>query len=87
MTQFLLWFRARRRADLAAAVREARAAAGLSQAQLAEAIDSSRSSVSRLERGEDVTLDVALRSIESLGYEIVVVPRGSRITVEQSGTS
>ena len=84
MTQYMLWFRARRRADLAAAIRGMRDVTGLSQAQLADAIHSSRSSVSRMERGEDVTLDVAMRSVEKLGYEIVVVPRGFKITVEST---
>ena len=84
MTQYVLWFSARRRADLAAAIREMRDVTGFSQAQLADAIHSSRSSVSRMERGEDVALDVAMRSVEKLGYEIVVVPRGSKITVEST---
>ena len=66
LTQYILWFRARRRADLAAAFRGMRDVTGLSQAQLADAIHSSRSSVSRMEHGEDVTLDVAMRSVEKL---------------------
>lgn len=57
--------------------------AGLDQASTAEKVSSSRSTVSRIERGHDVSLHTAMEIIAELGYEIVLTPRGSAIIVEE----
>ena len=81
MTQGI-WYRGRSKADLASAVRQIREEAGVDQATAAERVSSSRSTISRIERGHDVSLHTALSIIAELGYEIVLIPRGSGVTVK-----
>ena len=78
------WFRGRTSTGLGAAVRELREAAGETQAEFAAAIGSSRATVSRLERGEAVTSDVLLHALARLHFELAVIPRGSRLRVEDA---
>ena len=75
------FYRARTGRALADAVRGARGSRGLTQTELAEAIGSSRPTVSRIERGVPVAVDTVMAALAECGYEIVVVPRGSVITV------
>ncbi|WP_448059399.1 helix-turn-helix domain-containing protein [Cellulomonas hominis] len=75
------WFRARNAAGLARAVQDVRRASGLTQDELAAAIGSSRPTLSRLERGGATSTDTVLAAMARCGYEIVVVPRGSTVTV------
>jgi len=76
------WYRARSAAALGAAIQGARQDAGLNQAELAERADTSRPTVSRLERGQVVTTATLLDTVAACGYELVVVPRGARVRVE-----
>jgi transcriptional regulator with XRE-family HTH domain len=76
------WFRARGLAALGAAVKGARESAGLSQSELAGLIESSRPTLSRLERGVPVTTDALTKALTSAGYEIYVVPRTAHVKVE-----
>lgn len=76
------WYRARSTAALGAAVQGARQGAGFNQADLAERADTSRPTISRLERGQVVTTTTLLDTLAACGYELVVVPRGARILVE-----
>ena len=75
------FYRARSLPALAAALRGARASKGYTQADLAATIGSSRPTVSRMERGNPATTDTLLDALAACGYELVVVPRGSTITV------
>lgn len=75
------FYRARTLHALAAAVQGARQGRGLTQVDLALAIGSSRPTVSRMERGHPAATDTLLDALAECGYEVVVVPRGSRITV------
>lgn len=77
------FFRARSSTALAAALRGVRDARGLSQSELAHAIGSSRPTVSRMERGAPVATDTVLAALAECGYEVVIVPRGSAVTVTQ----
>ncbi len=69
-------------ADFGQAVRWARQERELQQADLAERLGVTRMTVSRLERGERVNIETAVRALSECGFEIVVVPKFSRITVE-----
>ncbi|MCP2264122.1 helix-turn-helix domain-containing protein [Promicromonospora thailandica] len=75
------WFRARSLAALGAALKGARESTGLSQSELAAEIDSSRPTLSRLERGIPVTTEVLTRALARAGYEIYLVPRTARVRV------
>ncbi len=58
------------RLDAGALVREARALAGLSQAQLAERLGTTQSAVSNWERGRDVPrVDTLGRILQACGFE------------------
>jgi transcriptional regulator with XRE-family HTH domain len=76
------WYRARSRRSLGEALQSARQAAGTTQDELAARIGSSRPTLSRLERGDSPQADTILAILAATGYELVVVPRGSKITVE-----
>jgi len=77
-----LWYRARTRLALGAALQSIRQRTGASQDELAAQVRSSRPHLSRLERGTSPQVDVLLRLLDVQGYELVVVPRGSTITVD-----
>jgi transcriptional regulator with XRE-family HTH domain len=77
-----LWYRARTSAALGAAVHGARQSVGLNQDELAGRAGTSRPTLSRLERGLPVTTTVLLEALATSGYEIVVVPRGARVRLE-----
>lgn len=77
------WFRARSRRDFGAAVADARKDAQLTQFNLADRTGLSRSTIQRLEGGEDVSLDAALTALAELGLEAVIVPRRSRVQVSE----
>lgn len=64
------------------AVRRAREHRGLHQADLAERLGVTRMTVSRLERGGAVSMETAIRALSECGYEVVVVPKFSRVTIE-----
>ncbi|WP_081599731.1 helix-turn-helix domain-containing protein [Cellulosimicrobium cellulans] len=78
------WLRARTPEALGSAVRRLREVAALSQDELALRASTSRPTVSRLERGSAVGSSTLLDIAAACGYEVVVVPRGARITVEAS---
>ncbi len=75
------WFRARTQAGLGRAIRRARQTAGFSQDELAAEATTSRPTLSRLERGASVASKTVLAAAAACGYEIVLVPRGARVTV------
>lgn len=77
-----LWFRVRASRDLGFAVRTLRELHGETQTELAERLGSSRSSISRLEGGSDVGTHLLLAAVQAFGQELIIVPHGSRITVE-----
>lgn len=75
------WFRARTADALGSAVRRARQVAVLSQDELARRASTSRPTVSRLERGSAVATSTLLDVAAACGYELILVPRGARLTV------
>lgn len=77
------FYRARNLRALATAVQGARRDRGLTQDDLARTIGSSRPTVSRMERGAPVATSTVVDALAACGYELVVVPRGSRLTVHR----
>ncbi|GEK21935.1 hypothetical protein CXY01_24550 [Cellulomonas xylanilytica] len=76
------WYRARTKQALGAALQSIRQRAGTSQSELAGRVGSSRPHLSRLERGTSPQVDTLMHLLDIQGYELVVVPRGSTVTVE-----
>lgn len=75
------WYRARSRTDIGSAVRKARQRRGANQFDFAARAGLSRSTLQRLERGDDVSLDALLAVLAELGLEAILVPRGAQLTV------
>jgi transcriptional regulator with XRE-family HTH domain len=75
------WYRARSRADIGSAVRKARQRRGANQIDIAARAGVSRSTLQRLERGDDVSLDAVLAVLAELGLEAILVSRGAQLTV------
>lgn len=76
------WFRARTLTALGAAVAEIRRAAGLTQTDAADVAGSSRPTISRMERGQPVASSLLIAMLEGTGYEVVILPRGARVIVQ-----
>jgi len=62
-------------------VRAARSERQLDQVQLAELVGVGRMTISRLERGEPVSTEVAIKSLSEAGFEIIVVPKFAQVKV------
>jgi DNA-binding XRE family transcriptional regulator len=75
------FYRARSAEALGHALQAVRVTAGHTQTDLARAIGSSRPTLSRMENGNPTTTDTVLDALTACGYELVVVPRGSHISV------
>lgn len=67
--------------ELGEHVRRARQARGFHQDELANRIGVTRMTISRLERGESVSVDIALRALSECGIALALVPKFSRVTV------
>lgn len=68
-------------AELGEHLRRARQDKGLHQDELADRIGVTRMTISRLERGEAVSVDTALRALSECSAALAVVPKFSRVTV------
>jgi HTH-type transcriptional regulator / antitoxin HipB len=68
-------------AELGEHVRRARQEKGLRQEELGDRLGVTRMTISRLERGEPVSVDTALRALSECGYAIAVAPKFSRLVV------
>lgn len=77
------WHRGRSRPDIGSAVREARKRAGLTQVELADQLPISRTTLQRIERGDDSSLQALLSTTAELGMEIILVPRGAEVFVDR----
>lgn len=72
-------------AELGEHIRRARQKKGFQQDELAERIGVARMTISRLERGESVSVDTALRALSECGAALAVVPKFSRVAVQDGG--
>ncbi len=77
------WYRVRTLASLGTAMAEIRKNAGLNQDDAAALAHASRPTMSRLERGAPSSTAVIIDLLASTGYEVLLVPRGSRVTVKE----
>jgi HTH-type transcriptional regulator/antitoxin HipB len=68
-------------AELGEHIRRARQKRGFQQEELADRIGVTRMTISRLERGESVSVDTALRALSECGAAVAVVPKFSRVAV------
>lgn len=68
-------------AELGERIRSLRREKGLHQGELAERLGVTRMTVSRLERGESVSVDTALRALSECGYAIAVAPKFTHLAV------
>ena len=62
-------------------IRDARRRRGLQQLDLSERLGVSRMTVSRMERGEAVSIVAALRALAECGVALAAVPKFARIEV------
>ena len=82
-----MWSRVRGAAGLGRAITTARNEAGLTQAELADLIGADRTTVLNMEQGRNQALGRLVAALSVLGHELIVVPRGSRVTVEETGSN
>lgn len=68
-------------AELGATIRTLRRAKGLRQDELADRIGVTRMTISRLERGDAVSVDTAVRALSECGYAIAVAPKFTRLEI------
>ncbi len=68
-------------AELGERIRRARHEKGLRQEELGDRLGVTRMTISRLERGEPVSVDTALRALSECGYAIAVAPKFTRLAV------
>ena len=68
-------------AEFGEQIRRARLEKGLQQDELADRLGVTRMTVSRLERGQSVSVDTALRALSECGYAIAVAPKFVRVAV------
>ncbi len=70
--------------DFGESVRRVRKTRGFRQDELAERTGVTRMTISRLERGDPVSIETAIRALSECGFEVVVVPKFSRVsTIDQ----
>lgn len=67
--------------ELGEHIRRARQGKGFNQDELASRIGVTRMTISRLERGESVSVDIALRALSECGIALALVPKFSRVAV------
>lgn len=67
--------------SLGSAISDARKEAGLTQQELAERLKVTRGTIVRLERGEAVSVVVAMQAIRILGRDVALIPRFSKLQV------
>ena len=65
--------------ELGTAIRRYRKEAQLSQDDLAERLGVSRMTVSRMERGDAVSLDTAISALAECGAKLAIVPKSAKI--------
>ena len=75
------WYRARTKVALGDALQSIRRRASDTQDDAAAKAGASRPHLSRIERGTTPQLDTLMFYLDEYGYEMVLVPRGSDVTV------
>ncbi|MFN6120482.1 MAG: helix-turn-helix transcriptional regulator [Actinomycetes bacterium] len=78
-----MWMRVTGSAGIGDALQHVRRAAGVTQAELAARLDVTRTTVIDMERGRPTAVARLVDSFSTLGYDIVLVPRGARVEVHE----
>ncbi len=78
-----MWIRPRGQRALADALASARKHAGLTQSELASRLRIDRTTLLDMEAGRNKALSRWSEAMAGLGYDVVVVPRGSAVTVRE----
>ena len=79
-----MWLRLRGSDALAQAISTCRQAAGLTQEQLGRRLQVNRTTVIDMEAGRNRALTRAAEALSVLGYDLLVVPRGAKVTVTEA---
>ncbi|MGH3196559.1 MAG: helix-turn-helix transcriptional regulator [Streptosporangiaceae bacterium] len=79
------WFWLRGKAGAGIALAEVRREAGLTQAQLAAQVGIERTTILNMEAGRNTTINRFVDIINRLGYDLIAVPRGARVSVTVDG--
>ncbi len=70
--------------DLGEALRLARTERGLTQIELAERLGVARMTLSRLENGESVSMETAMRALSECGYALAVAPKFTTLRMDDN---
>ena len=65
----------------------ARHAAGMTQAEIASRLGMDRTTVIDIEAGRNAAVNRFVGLFNRMGYDLIAVPRGARVTVEADGES
>lgn len=78
-----MWTNAYSREEVGRHVAELRKSRGMSQAEFAEVLDISRTTLSALENGMPVSSKTLIRALSLLGSRIVIVPKSAQVAVRE----
>jgi transcriptional regulator with XRE-family HTH domain len=81
------WFWLRGDRGAGRALAGVRRAAGLTQAEIAGRLGMDRTTVIDIEAGRNTAVERFVGLFNRMGYDLIAVPRGARVTVEASGES
>jgi transcriptional regulator with XRE-family HTH domain len=76
------WFWLRGDGGVGIALAGVRHAAGLTQAEIARSLGMDRTTVIDIEAGRNTAVNRFVRLFNRMGYDLIAVPRGARVTVE-----
>jgi transcriptional regulator with XRE-family HTH domain len=81
------WFWLRGEAGAGRALAGVRHAAGMTQAEIASRLGMDRTTVIDIEAGRNAAVNRFVGLFNRMGYDLIAVPRGVRVTVEADGES
>jgi transcriptional regulator with XRE-family HTH domain len=81
------WFWLRGEGGTGGALAGVRRAAGLTQAEIARKIGMDRTTVIDIEAGRNTAVNRFVGLFNRMGYDLIAVPRGARVTVEAGDES
>ena len=80
-----MWVRVKGSRNLGEALEQVRREAGVTQSELAERLDVTRTTVIDMEKGRPAAVRRLVDALSILGYDIVMVPRGATVEVREPG--
>ncbi len=76
-----MWIRVNGGRNLGEAIEQVRRETGLTQAELAERLDVTRTTVIDMEKGRPAAMRRLVDGLSILGYDLIIVPRGAHVAV------